>query len=282
MNGEFMKTEKNENRFYVYVHRLKATGDVFYIGSGTGFRFSTKSNRSKKWHSVTENGYVAEKICENLTLSEAREMEGLLISMFHEDTLVNFHKPVVVTHLDDAILSDFSYSADSPSGLIWNVSQNRGRHRHDVGDVAGYMETRNGQPHRWRVKPTGGSALAVHRIVWALHYPLDKEKLVDHIDGNPFNNKLENLREVTHLGNARNMKKSSANKSGVTGVYYKVNKSGDTYWVATWRDSQGKSKTKNYMVGCYGYDEAFALACAYRKKIIEELNSQEFSYTNRS
>lgn len=172
-----MKTENIENKYYVYVHRLKATGDVFYIGSGTGFRFSTKSNRSKKWHSVTENGYVAEKICENLTLSEAREMEGLLISMFHEDTLVNFHKPVVVTHLDDAILSDFSYSADSPSGLIWNVSQNRGRHRHDVGDVAGYMETRNGQPHRWRVKPTGGGFFSSSQNCMGITLSLRRRKI---------------------------------------------------------------------------------------------------------
>lgn len=41
---------------------------------------------------------------------------------------------------------------------------------------------------------------------------------VDHIDGNRANNRMSNLRSADALTNARNMSRSSANKSGVTGV----------------------------------------------------------------
>lgn len=58
-----------------------------------------------------------------------------------------------------------------------------------------------------------------HRIIW-LHvngrYPNNQ---IDHIDGDGTNNKIENLRDVSQVENCRNMKLSSANKSGHTGIY---------------------------------------------------------------
>jgi hypothetical protein len=46
------------------------------------------------------------------------------------------------------------------------------------------------------------------------------EDEVDHIDGNGTNNIWNNLRAVTRADNAKNMRKSSANTSGVTGVVW--------------------------------------------------------------
>jgi hypothetical protein len=43
-------------------------------------------------------------------------------------------------------------------------------------------------------------------------------KLLDHIDGNGINNRLENLREATSSQNAHNMRKSRRNTSGFKGV----------------------------------------------------------------
>ena len=44
---------------------------------------------------------------------------------------------------------------------------------------------------------------------------------IDHIDGNKLNNKIENLRAVTHSENMRNAKRYPTNTSGITGVTYR-------------------------------------------------------------
>lgn len=56
-----------------------------------------------------------------------------------------------------------------------------------------------------------------HRVIWALvhgEWPIE----IDHIDGDPRNNDLSNLRAVTSRENSRNVARRSDNTSGVTGV----------------------------------------------------------------
>ena len=53
---------------------------------------------------------------------------------------------------------------------------------------------------------------------------------VDHEDGNPQNDRLTNLRDVTGQQNQQNMRRSRANQSGVTGVCWDKNK---RRWKAT-------------------------------------------------
>lgn len=59
-----------------------------------------------------------------------------------------------------------------------------------------------------------------HRIIWKMYYGAEPEGYIDHIDGNPLNNEISNLRVVSHQSNMRNQKKRSTNTSGVTGVYW--------------------------------------------------------------
>jgi hypothetical protein len=56
-----------------------------------------------------------------------------------------------------------------------------------------------------------------HRLIYLYHYG-HLPKLIDHIDGNKLNNKIENLRPATVSQNAYNAKLKSTNKSGVKGV----------------------------------------------------------------
>ncbi|WP_422383304.1 HNH endonuclease [Roseibium album] len=59
---------------------------------------------------------------------------------------------------------------------------------------------------------------AKHRICWLHYYGSWPLGLIDHIDGNPSNNRIENLRDVDAVGNGRNQKRRNTNKSGQMGV----------------------------------------------------------------
>lgn len=58
------------------------------------------------------------------------------------------------------------------------------------------------------------------RIAWAIYYGEwpEREKHIDHIDGNPENNRIENLRLVTQKENNKNRKLHRNNKTGLHGV----------------------------------------------------------------
>lgn len=64
-----------------------------------------------------------------------------------------------------------------------------------------------------------GKTFLAHRIVWKMAYGSDPN-VIDHIDGNPTNNRLENLRSVTQTDNTRNARLSKSSTSGHTGVSF--------------------------------------------------------------
>lgn len=57
-----------------------------------------------------------------------------------------------------------------------------------------------------------------HRVVWALVKGAWPSGLLDHIDGDRRNNRIENLREVSDIENCRNTARRSDNASGHVGV----------------------------------------------------------------
>ena len=57
-----------------------------------------------------------------------------------------------------------------------------------------------------------------HRVIWAITQGSWPEDQIDHINGDPLDNRIVNLRAVSHLENQRNMKLRSTNVSGANGV----------------------------------------------------------------
>jgi hypothetical protein len=69
----------------------------------------------------------------------------------------------------------------------------------------------------WQINILGVRYL-VHRIVWAMHTGKTVFGEIDHINGDAEDNRLSNLREVSHFENMVNRKKPKHNLSGQIGV----------------------------------------------------------------
>ena len=67
-----------------------------------------------------------------------------------------------------------------------------------------------------------------HRIIFLMFHGY-LPKFIDHIDGNPLNNKIENLRGASLTQNQYNSRISARNKSGVKGVSWAKR---DKKWLA--------------------------------------------------
>jgi hypothetical protein len=103
---------------------------------------------------------------------------------------------------------------DSESGkLFWKI---RPAQRVHIGDEAGSPDNQG----YLRVRHQG-KFHKVHRIIWKMFYgPIPPGYCIDHINGNPSDNRLENLRLATRSENRCNSKKPRTNTSGLKGAFW--------------------------------------------------------------
>lgn len=73
----------------------------------------------------------------------------------------------------------------------------------------------------------------LHRLIFYYHHGYFPE-IVDHVDGNLFNNKIENLQHSTQSQNIEKARKFKTNKTGFKGVSY--NKSAGKYEAYFWKN----------------------------------------------
>lgn len=180
----------------------------------------------------------------------------------------------------------FHYDETSPTFLCWKIDCFSGRNytrKHIcAGQPAGSLNGTDGYSQVHYKK----GMYRVHRIIWEMfNGDVPEGYVIDHMDGNPANNHITNLRAVEEKYNSRNKKKQHNNTSGVVGVtaiFYKnpadvVYK----YYKAEWSNFGIGKQYKTFSVLKLGEEEAFRLACEYRAKMIEELNEQGAGYSKR-
>jgi len=68
-----------------------------------------------------------------------------------------------------------------------------------VGDIAGSFDAKG-----YCIITIRGIRYQAHRLVWLYIYGYFPKNYIDHIDGNPKNNRINNLRECTLAENAQN------------------------------------------------------------------------------
>ena len=99
-----------------------------------------------------------------------------------------------------------------------------------------------------------GKRHRAHRLVMIMHgFNLSPDDQIDHINGNGLDNRIENLRIVDSLENAKNQKIFKNNKTGIHGVYFAKHAG---KWCA-----QISNRKKIHL----GYFNSFLDACAARK-----------------
>lgn len=90
--------------------------------------------------------------------------------------------------------------------------------RRFAGAVAGTRKKSSGKEYvQVSIK---GRFYPCHRIIWVMVFgAIDEALVIDHINSNGLDNRLINLRLVSHTQNQRNQALRRENTSGVTGVY---------------------------------------------------------------
>ena len=145
------------------------------------------------------------------------------------------YPPKLVGHLLDEYCRQ-NYSYDPDTGVVTGLRYGKpvGRPNHD-----GYIT--------FHIR---GKHMCAHRIGWFLHFGRWPQKMLDHINRNPADNRVLNLREADFDGNARN-RKQHPSASGFKGVWKRPGG-----WGARINDDQGKHK----WLGTYETAEAAARA----------------------
>lgn len=135
-------------------------------------------------------------------------------------------KPITQAYLQEV----FEYK---DGVLFWKVDRRKTKIGSRAGRTKanGYCEVR-----------IDGKLQGTHRLIFMMFYGF-MPRVIDHIDGNPSNNKIENLREATHEENMRNSHRPKNNTSGFKGVYLD-RRNGN--WIAQCRNSN-----KNNYLGSF-------------------------------
>lgn len=105
----------------------------------------------------------------------------------------------------------------SNGDLVW-ISKGFGRKQFSV--AGGVTFNYQGIPYI-RVRYNLIKYQATHLIMYLNNgIIIKKDDVVDHVDGNPLNNKIENLRVCSQSVNNKNKRMQKNNSSGITGVSY--------------------------------------------------------------
>lgn len=104
-----------------------------------------------------------------------------------------------------------------------------------------------------------------HRLAWLYVYGVAPSDEIDHIDGNPSNNAISNLREATSSQQKMNKRVQSNNVSGLKGAYFHACRHGKK-----WR-SQIKVGRRLIFLGYFDTpEEAHRAYCVASKKYFAE------------
>lgn len=265
-----LKGPKLENRFCVYLHK-DSSGNVRYVGEGTIDRAYSKSRSDQpSWMAVfAEEPPIVEIVAKDLMKSEAEDLE-IKIRNFYGDALINDKYATKKTKeiRFDLISQYVYYDETSPTFLRWiNDMKNNAKAHSAAGHLPNIKDKK-----KYPCVEIEGEAYGIHRVVWVLHNKeLSTQHMVDHIDGNKFNNSINNLRTTDAKVNSHN-KVTKIPKSGYRNIGEDVYKDYVRSYMVRWIPLEHSDRQwKTFSVLEYGTAEnALKAAYAFRDTLIEK------------
>ena len=100
-------------------------------------------------------------------------------------------------------------------------------------------------------------SISAHRLAWLIHSGAMPDAEIDHINGIKSDNRISNLRCVTHEENSRNKAKYSNNTSGVSGVTWDSRE-------GKWRAHVKAQKKQNFLGLFHDINEAAKAVTEFR------------------
>lgn len=105
-----------------------------------------------------------------------------------------------------------------------------------------------------------------HRVVWAMHHG-DWPEVIDHINGDPGDNRIENLRSGTQADNLRNVGAKSNSRTGKFGVHRmgakwsaEIKVSGKKIWLGSFDTFEEATAARTEAERKFGYSERHGVA----------------------
>ena len=96
----------------------------------------------------------------------------------------------------------FQLDDTSPSGLV-RIKTKYGNDM-KATPIGSKTYSDSGEPTAWKIKHKT-QVYCIHRIIWVMIYgSIDPKLFIDHLDGNPLNNSIDNLSLKTVKGNSQN------------------------------------------------------------------------------
>ena len=178
--------------------------------------------------------------------------------------------------IPETVREYLAYAPEFPTGLKWIKPR-------------GYSTQNRVQAGTTKYKPKtqekaatevtfGEKTYKTSRIIWYLfNGPIPEGLVIDHLNGDPWDNRIENLECKTSRQNMQNQRKRLTNKSGITGVYRTVI-GNNPYWMGFYGSDNGQVY-KAFSCKILGEDAAKEGAINFRLEGIKLMNENGQIYT---
>lgn len=143
------------------------------------------------------------------------EREELVMTDGHRNMLECAARVCGLTRSE--ILNHVSY--DPETGIFYRTDSSKTNKRFAGKKAGALVKCNNASKTKYVNIFINGKTVKAHRAAWLIFY--GEEPLhIDHIDGDGSNNKISNLRSVSHKENHKNMPLQSNSSTGISGVSF--------------------------------------------------------------